>query len=163
LVELHTSPQPPQLRASVLVLTSHPLAALPSQLPKPALQLASVQAPAAQPAVALLSAHARPHDPQWAALVAVSTQAPAQSVEPAAQVAWHAPLAHTCVPVHGVRQAPQLAESSRVLVSQPLAALESLLPVPVTQPVMPHTPAVHTPPPGHTAPVHASRHAPAAQ
>ncbi len=44
---MHTLPQPPQLFRSVLVLISQPLAALPSQLAKPAEQ-AMLQAPAEQ-------------------------------------------------------------------------------------------------------------------
>lgn len=87
LVELQTSPHAPQLRASPVVLTSHPLIALPSQSPKPARQTATVHALATQPAVALANAQARPQPPQWAGLLAVSTHAPAHSVAPAAHVA----------------------------------------------------------------------------
>src|SRR5689334_5172700 len=49
LVLLQMLPQPPQLLMSPVVLVSQPFAALPSQLPKPALQLATVQVPPAQP------------------------------------------------------------------------------------------------------------------
>lgn len=56
-------PQAPQL-ASVPSAVSHPLLARPSQSPKPALQLATTQRPAPQPATALGSEHALPQLPQ---------------------------------------------------------------------------------------------------
>ena len=62
---VHTLPQPPQLFRSVLVLISHPLAALPSQLAKPALQ-AMLHAPAKQEGVPLVLEHAAPQPPQLA-------------------------------------------------------------------------------------------------
>lgn len=128
LVELQTSPQAPQLRGSVLVLTSHPLAAFASQLPKPAAHAVTVQADDAHPAVALASEHTRPQLPQCAALDVTSTHAPEQSVVPIAQVDWHVPLLHTFPAAHTVPHAPQLRESSRTLASHPLATLPSQLP-----------------------------------
>jgi hypothetical protein len=70
------APQPPQWALSLRVSTSQPLAALPSQSKKPAAQAAIAQAPAAQVEVALESAQARPHAPQFAALVWVLTSQP---------------------------------------------------------------------------------------
>jgi hypothetical protein len=72
----HARPHIPQLVALVLRLVSQPLAALPSQSPKPALQL-SPHAPAAHVAVALApAAHILPHIPQFAALVRRSISQP---------------------------------------------------------------------------------------
>src|SRR5579864_5149337 len=45
---LHAAPQPPQFAASVRMSCSQPLAALPSQSAKPALQLAITHAPPEQ-------------------------------------------------------------------------------------------------------------------
>ena len=69
-------PQTPQLALLVLRLVSQPLAALPSQLPKPGLQLATVHAPAAQPAVALASEQAAPQAPQCAGVTVTLVSQP---------------------------------------------------------------------------------------
>jgi len=128
LVALHTSPHAPQLRGSVLVLTSHPLAALASQLPKPAEHAVTVHADDAHPAVALGSEHTRPHVPQCAALEVTSTHAPEQSVVPVAQVDRQTPLLQTVPAPHTTPQPPQWALERLVLVSHPLAPLPSQLP-----------------------------------
>ena len=60
-----TVPHALQLDALVLRLTSQPLLTIPSQLPKPELQEAIVQAPPLQPGVALAyGPQTLPHEPQ---------------------------------------------------------------------------------------------------
>jgi hypothetical protein len=63
--DAHTWPQLAQLFTSPFVLTSHPLAVLPSQLAKPGLQAPRPQVPAVQVAVMLGSVgHTWPQVPQ---------------------------------------------------------------------------------------------------
>jgi len=140
----------PQWVRLVRVSTSQPLAGLPSQSAKPALQAPIAQVPAAQMAAALGKLHARPHMPQWAALVRVSASQPlaalpSQLAKFAAQaVRVQAPAVHAPVPLAGAQarpHAPQFAMVSRV-VSQPLAALPSQLPRPAAQ-ATPQVPALH--------------------
>ena len=50
--------------ALVFVFVSQPFAALPSQLPQPALHERMAQVPVEQVAIALARAHATPHAPQ---------------------------------------------------------------------------------------------------
>ncbi len=64
------------MRTALLVLVSQPLAGLPSQSPKPALQLATVHAPAAQPATPLAAAQPRPQAPQCDTVVRTSVSQP---------------------------------------------------------------------------------------
>lgn len=64
---LQETPQAPQC-AVVSVDCSQPLAAMPSQLPKFALQLPSVQLPVGQLAAALARLHGVLHAPQWASV-----------------------------------------------------------------------------------------------
>ena len=72
-----TLPHIPQLLLSVLVLTSHPSAALPLQLPKPLLQLPTPQIPPEQPGVPLATGgQTMPQPPQWLVLVLVLTSHP---------------------------------------------------------------------------------------
>ena len=60
----HTLPQPPQLRVSVAVDDSQPLALAPSQSARPKRQVVA-QVPAVHIAVDVeVPEHARPHDPQ---------------------------------------------------------------------------------------------------
>lgn len=61
----HAFPQAPQLATSLVVMTSQPLAAVLSQLPKPVLHMATPQIPAVQFGVALTTVHALPHMPQF--------------------------------------------------------------------------------------------------
>jgi len=66
-------PHPPQLLASVLVLTSQPSAGLPLQSLKPELQDWMPQTPCWQPAVSLLVRHTLPQAPQLLGSVASFT------------------------------------------------------------------------------------------
>jgi hypothetical protein len=84
-------PQAPQWVALVRVSVSQPLVGLLSQLPKPIAHAATPHCPMLQTAVALGGLQTRPHAPQWAVLVRVSTSQPlvgslSQSAKPAAQV-----------------------------------------------------------------------------
>ncbi len=63
LVALQARPQPPQCSGLVVVFTSQPLLARPSQLPKPAAQ-EMVQAPSEQPGVPFAELHAWLQPPQ---------------------------------------------------------------------------------------------------
>jgi hypothetical protein len=82
---VHVTPQPPQLPL-VLRLVSQPLAALPSQFPKPALHEAMAHEPLAQVAVALVREHATPQPPQFASELSAVSQPlagiPSQSAKP---------------------------------------------------------------------------------
>ena len=119
------------------VLVSHPLAALPSQSPKPALHEATAQAPVAQLPVPLAGAHA---DAAAAAVGSVSSAVshpfaglPSQSPKPGLHEATaQAPVAQLPVPLAGAQampQPPQLASVSSA-VSQPFAGLPSQSPKP---------------------------------
>jgi hypothetical protein len=145
----HAIPHPPQCASDVCVLVSQPLLALPSQLPKPALQLAIPHAPIAHAPVALAGAHAVPHIPQLLVSVCRSTQviiAPApQMVLGATQSTRQAPATQNCPAGQTVPHAPQLFASVCVLTSQPLAALMSQSAKPMLQLAIPHTPMAHAP------------------
>jgi hypothetical protein len=104
-------PHTPQLVTLVEVLTSQPLTALPSQLPKPELQAARVHAPAAQPATALVRVHTVPQALQWLASFWRSRQTPEQLVVGDAHDAVHMPPEHTVPAPQTLPQAPQLALS----------------------------------------------------
>jgi hypothetical protein len=120
-------PQRPQLPVAVVRLVSQPLAATPSQSPKPTLH-ARRHAPAAQSGEALAPVgHTVPQAPQLVTLVAVATQVVPQRVVPAAQVSMQAPAEQRWPVGHARPHAPQLLESVRVLTSQPLAAMPSQL------------------------------------
>src|SRR5437879_5793333 len=96
---LQAMAQLPQWLASVLVFTSQPLPALPSQLAKPGLQVIW-QAEFTHAGVPLLLEQARPQPPQLAALVAVLTSQPfcglpSQSANPALHEEMvHRPAVH---------------------------------------------------------------------
>lgn len=114
----HCAPQPPQWFTSVKMVTSHPFAAIPSQSAYPAAHAPTPQRPAAQAPVACAGAHAIPHVPQCAPLVAVSAShpfaaIPSQSAKGAVHPATlQAPPAHAEVPfatAHDVPQPPQFA------------------------------------------------------
>ena len=122
-------PHRPQFPAVVRMFTSQPLAAIPSQSAKPALQV-NPHAPAAHVTVAFaLAAHARPQPPQWSTLVTVFVshpviRLPSQSAVPAAQLPTEQmPAMHVRVPLGGVgqtlRHTPQLLTSLTVPTSQP--------------------------------------------
>jgi hypothetical protein len=74
----HTLLQAPQLEALLVVLVSQPLALLPSQLPHPALQAATVQTLFWHEGVALDKKQAAPQEPQLLTLLEKSRQAPLQ-------------------------------------------------------------------------------------
>ncbi len=108
----HELLQPPQLAASVCVLTQPPLQTL---------RLAvhwMPQTPAAHVAVPFVGGpwHAVPHAPQWAMSVCVSTQLLPHAMNcGASQVTPHVPAMHVAAPFAGFGQtfpqAPQLATS----------------------------------------------------
>ena len=76
LATTHAMPHAPQWATVVAVPVSQPLAALPSQLPKPAAQLATAHAPAEQVGVALGRTQALAQRPQLATEVARLTSQP---------------------------------------------------------------------------------------
>jgi hypothetical protein len=134
---VHTRPQAPQWATVLRRSVSHPLAALPSQLPKPVLHAPRVHVPLVQVALALAKLHTRPQAPQLFTSEAVARQTPEQLVCPAGQVCPHTPPVQLAPPpVAGVqtfRQRPQLAVSVWMLVSQPLAGLPSQSAKPAAQ------------------------------
>ena len=110
-VPAQARPHTPQCEFEVLRLVSQPLLALPSQSPKPALQV-KPQLDDAQVVVALARAgHTLPHEPQWLVLFVVFTQEPEHGVCPLGQAATQLPDAQSCVEVHTRPQAPQFARS----------------------------------------------------
>ena len=145
-------PQRPQLVLSVRVSASQPLAGAPSQSAKPAAQAAMAQAPAAQLAVALGSAHVRPHAPQLVALVARSVSQPvearpSQSPKPPTQrTTAHSPPtqpgAATWSSAHARPQPPQCVGSSAVLAQNAVAPAPHV--ASGAAQVAPHAPPEHT-------------------
>ena len=136
----HATPHAPQWLTLLVRLTSQPLAGLRSQSAKPGPQTKAHE-PAAQTAVALAPAeHEAPHEPQFEGSLLVLTHPPPQSESGAAQVATHAPAAHTRPAAQARPQTPQLALSLRLRTSQPLAALMSQSRKPAAQAVTPHAP-----------------------
>lgn len=109
-------PQAPQLVALLRVSISHPLAGLPSQLPRPDAHTATVQIPDSQPGVPNGTVHPWPQVPQCVVLVVVFTshplaEFPSQSAKPASQRNAHAPptqLAAACGVIgHTLAHRPQ--------------------------------------------------------
>jgi hypothetical protein len=149
-------PQAPQLDTLDCVLVSQPLALLPSQLPKPALQLAMPHAPIVHEAAPLLGvAQTVPHAPQLDRLLLRLTSQPldatrSQSAKPELHESTrHAPDTHTGAAfgsAHAAPHAPQLAGSNVVFVHVPEHTVR-----PAPQ-VGAHEPAEHTCPAGHTVP-----------
>ena len=89
---------------------------------------ASVQGVTQAPAVQTCpAAHAWPHEPQWAALVCVSTHAPGHTVCPLAQ-RTQAPETQARPEAQGAPQAPQFAASEASSDSHPLPAAWSQSP-----------------------------------
>jgi hypothetical protein len=112
----HARPQPPQCAALDVVTTSQPLAAAPSQSPKPAAQRTTAHSPPVQPWVwVLASAQLVPHAPQFAGSIDVFAQKRAsagpQVVAGVAQVVPQTPPEHTRPAAQGVVQSPQWALS----------------------------------------------------
>jgi hypothetical protein len=133
------APHEPQFEA-VPSGVSQPLAALPSQLAKPGLHEPIAHPPAVHTAVALASKHVRPHAPQLASSVSVSTQDIAQRVRPAPQPEPHVPPEQIGVAPEQAR--PHTPQLLLLLsgVSQPFAPIPSHSPKPAAQ-VYWHCPA----------------------
>lgn len=135
-VELQAFPHAPQLATLEFRFTSQPLAALPSQLANPALQVMP-QTPAVQNGVPLVLLHAVPQPPQWLVLFWVFVSQPFETLpsqlpKPALQVMPHVPPEQEAVPfvvLHTLPQVPQFDVVAR-LVSQPFVTLPSQLPKP---------------------------------
>ncbi len=72
----HARPHTPQFSASLARLASHPSTAVALQFAKPALHAARSHTPAVQAPTPLGGMHARPHVPQFIALVAVAVSHP---------------------------------------------------------------------------------------
>jgi len=135
-------PQRPQWATLVERSTSQPLAAFPSQSPKPGLQV-KPQVPLPQVALAWAgAAHARPHAPQCEVLVRVSTSQPllalpSQSPKPAAQaVSPHTPDSQAALALLSEQRCPQRPQCVllvRRLVSQPLDSTRSQSSKPTAQ------------------------------
>ncbi len=121
-------PQAPQFADAVLMFTSHPFAAAPSQLPNPVEHGPTVHIPPAHPAVVLGRAHCLPQAPQWAGVAAVFTSQPfAVCPSQFALVPVHCPITHWPIAQAAVAlgreqallQAPQCAEEVVRFTSQP--------------------------------------------
>jgi hypothetical protein len=141
--DVHACPQAPQFVVLVFVLTSHPLAALPSQSAVPAGQDETLHAPALHTADPLVGVgQACPQVPQFATLARTSTSHPfvawpSQSPYPLAQF-WivQEPAMQDAVAFTRLQRrphAPQCADVVWVFVSQPLDTSPSQLPVPGEQ------------------------------
>jgi hypothetical protein len=91
-VPLHAVPQAPQFVALVCVFTSQPFEASPSQLPKPALQVPSVQEPEPQDTLALARAQSAPQAPQSLNVVRLFSQPFAALPSQLAKSGLHAPI-----------------------------------------------------------------------
>ena len=125
----HWSPQLLQL-VVVPSWVSQPLAAIPSQLPQFALQLATAHLPAPQAALALARAHGFLQKPQCAADVSVLVSQSPGLVSQSAIGAVHDDTTHlpawqTCPVVHLVPHLPQLFGSVWALDSQPVSGSPS--------------------------------------
>lgn len=87
-------PQAPQLVGSVDTFFSQPFDGSPSQLFQPA-EHTGTHAPAVQDVVPWALVHPRPHPPQCAGSVAVSTQEPPQSTAEPPHADVHVPFEQT--------------------------------------------------------------------
>src|SRR4029079_6708467 len=135
----------------VWVLVSQPLAALVSQLPKPALQVPSVQLPPGQVSLAFARSHSTPQLPQLAVVVSEVSQPfpvlPSQSPRPGEQPEIpHVPFTQFGVPPVAEQmlpQVPQLVMSVLRVLSQPFVALPSQLLKPALQAPSVQVPVAH--------------------
>src|SRR5262249_2790788 len=127
----HVVPQAPQFEMLVWRFTSQPSAAIPLQLAKPGLQLATAQLPATQLAVALGTEQTSPQAPQFVTLVSIFVSQPSaalllQSAKPLSQLATvQTPLlqpAAPCAMEQAFAQEPQWSTLVLVLVSHPSLA-----------------------------------------
>jgi hypothetical protein len=141
-------PQAPQWLLSEARLVSQPLLALPSQLPKPELQVPKVHVPPTQEALALGKTQRLPQLPQWLMLLRWSTSQPlltlpSQLPKPVLQVIdTHTPPAQVGIPLVSLQlrlQAPQCRTSVLRSTSQPSVS------VPLQSP----RGAMHAPPNPH--------------
>jgi hypothetical protein len=122
-----TLPHAPQLLRSEVVLVSHPFEGLPSQLPKPAVQVAWPHTPPMQAAEVLApEGQVMVQPPQLAGSLWRSTQAPPQRVWPLTGQA-HWPLTQAWAAGQATPQLPQLKGSAVTCASQPLVAEPSQL------------------------------------
>jgi len=133
----HEAPHAPQFVRLELRLVSQPFAALPSQLPKPALQAVSWQVPVAQEAEAFVKLHVVPQAPQDDRVLRLVSQpsvgSPLQFANPEAQVGVHVPPVQLVEPfalVHVRQQVPQFDVLVLRFASQPFEALPSQFPNP---------------------------------
>ncbi len=130
---VHVLPHAPQLLV-VLRLTSQPLLASPSQLPKPPLHTMLHVLPV-HDAVPLVLEHTVPHAPQWFRLLVVLISQPlsglpSQFWKPDEQVpSVHVPDAHDSAALAKSHTAPHAPQFDRVRrsVSQPLVLTPSQL------------------------------------
>jgi hypothetical protein len=145
---LHAVPQPPQL-VSVLSVVSQPLPPLPSQSPRPLMQLAVPHTPLTQFGVPPAVEQALPQVLQWLTFVLRLISQPlavlpSQFAKPALQPITQLPDGQVGDALALPQMLPQPPQFVVVLmsdVSQPLAALPSQFPQLASQ-----VPSVHTPP-----------------
>jgi hypothetical protein len=145
----HAVPQLPQLVALVSG-ASQPLAALPSQSPKPAEQVETPQTPPTQLGVPPVVEQTWPQVPQLLTPVIDVSQPlfglPSQSAKPGAQVGAHVPVPEQLVEpwafVQAFPQEPQFV-TVRIEVSQPLASLLSQSPHPSVHATIWQPPVAH--------------------
>jgi hypothetical protein len=132
-------PQVPQSVRLELVFVSQPLAGLLSQLPKPALQVPSVQVPATHVSDAFARLQTTEQPPQSLRVLMFLSQPlagfPSQLAKPAEQVGEQAPDEQVVVPFAFVHPAPHVPQFVVVLsgASHPFGARPSQLPKPVLQ------------------------------
>lgn len=135
----HCVPQAPQFERLVFVLVSHPVEALLSQLPNPALHAPSVQVPPGQVSAALARLQATLQSPQSVSVAVLRSQPlfalPSQFLKFAAQVGTQAPAVQVVVPFVLVHCVPHVPQFDVVFseASQPLFWRPSQLPKPELQ------------------------------
>jgi hypothetical protein len=146
---VQTLPQAPQLVMVVLVLVSQPFVAIASQLPKPALQVPSVQTPDGQVSLALARLHTVLQSAQSVSVAMLRSQPllalPSQLLKLAEHVGTHAPPVHVVEPlafVQAVPQAPQFDVFVERFTSQPSPESRLQFPNPPLQ-VSEHEPRLH--------------------
>ena len=105
------------------MLTSQPLAGLPSQFAKPALQPVTRQVPLEQAELALASAHTWLQEPQLSGSLPRATQAPLQLVSPAPQLSVQVPPEQTLPAGQTCPHEPQLFGSLLSATQAPLQRL----------------------------------------
>ena len=135
--------QAPQWFVLSVRFVSQPLLAIPSQLPKPGLQLEIEQTPELQAAVPLVELQTEPHKPQLEVVFRFVSQpllaSPSQLPKPGLQEATLQTLAiHAGVPLAALQmllQAPQLLTSVVVFTQVPLQSV-----CPLAQLVVTHEP-----------------------